>query len=145
MSLLYADSSALVRAYLPDEPEHVHLRQLLLESDEAVITSELSRLELASAIGAAARAGRLLAYHPILDRFDGHCAEGVLALIDLDRNRVLPRARALILEHGLRTLDAIHLAVAVDDAAAYADGELVLVTRDREQAAAARALGLEVL
>ena len=42
MTTFYADSSALVRAYLGDEPGSASLRKLLLESGESVVTSELS-------------------------------------------------------------------------------------------------------
>ncbi|MGH2670789.1 MAG: PIN domain-containing protein, partial [bacterium] len=59
MSLLYADTSALVRAYFEDEPDHARLREKLLEGEEPVVTSELARVELASAIRAAAETGRL--------------------------------------------------------------------------------------
>ena len=38
MSLLYADSSALLRAYFVDEDEHLELRNLLLGEREPVVT-----------------------------------------------------------------------------------------------------------
>jgi len=44
------------------------------------------------------------------------------------------------------TVDAKHLAVCVQDVAEYAGSDgIALVTRDHDQATAARALGLEVL
>jgi hypothetical protein len=47
-------------------------------------------------------------------------------------------------EHDLRTLDALHLAVASTSATALAGADsVVLVTRDDRQAAAAAAMGLE--
>jgi hypothetical protein len=56
----------------------------------------------------------------------------------------LAGAHTLVLEHPLRTLDAIHLAVALGDASELAAGEpVIFVTRDQVQAEAARALGLE--
>lgn len=146
MSLLYADTSALVRAYLADEPDHAALRRLLLEGDEPVVTSELARVELASAVRAAARSGRLAAWREILAIFDAHCAEGgPVALLALRPPVVLPRARELVVTHALSTLDAIHLAVALEECPPIAAGEdVVLVTRDPAQAGAARALGLGV-
>lgn len=57
MSLLYADTSALVRAYFANEPEHKELSARLLEGDEAVVSSEITRLEFASAVSAAERGG----------------------------------------------------------------------------------------
>jgi predicted nucleic acid-binding protein len=54
-------------------------------------------------------------------------------------------ARQIVLDHPVRTLDAIHLAVATTTAAELAAGDTVeFVTRDSRQADAAKALGLPV-
>ena len=145
MTVLYADTSAIVRAYFVDEPDHKQLRELLLDGTDAVVSSELARVEMASAIAAAARTLRLKQPHVILDRFDADCGDdGPLALLRLDPDVTLPLAYRMVSEHRLRTLDAIHLAVALVDAAELAGGDSVcVVTRDNDQAAAARALGLE--
>ncbi len=59
-------------------------------------------------------------------------------------DRVFPLAYRLLTEHDLRTLDALHLAVASTSATALAGADsVVLVTRDDRQAAAAAAMGLE--
>lgn len=59
--------------------------------------------------------------------------------------RTLDTARRLVLTQRLRTLDAIHLAVALEEGRALAgDDPFVFVTRDGYQAAAAAALGLTV-
>jgi predicted nucleic acid-binding protein len=140
----YADTSALVRAYLPHEPEHAELRQLLLDGDLPVVTSELTRVEFASAVAAAGRAGRLRRPRVLLDRFDADC-QGPLTVLALDTGRTLPLARQLVRSHPLRTLDAIHLAVALTDATELAAGEPVaLITRDKAQADVAESLGLAV-
>lgn len=142
--LLYADTSALVRAYLPREDDHAQLRTLLLEGDHPVVTSELTRVEFASAIAAAARAGRLRRPDVLLDRFDADGRDdGPLTVLILDTATALPLARRLVREHPVRTLDALHLAVALTDGVELAAGEPVLmVTRDHAQAAAAESLGL---
>lgn len=144
MSLLYADTSALVRAYFADEPEHAELRARLLEGDEAVVTSELTRLEFASAVSAAARTRRMPKSQLFLDRFDADCGDsGPIALLRLDPGEVFPLAYRLLREHDLRTLDAVHLAVASTSATSLAGADsVVLVTRDGRQAAAAAAMGL---
>jgi predicted nucleic acid-binding protein len=144
MSLVYADASALVRAYLADEPDHALLRQRLLQGTDPVVTSELTRLELAGAVSAAVRDGRLRRPRLVLDRFDADCADdGPVVLLRLDPQPVLERAHRLVREHPLRTLDAIHLAVALGDATDLAAGEpVIFVTCDLAQAGAARALGL---
>ncbi|MDQ6712825.1 MAG: type II toxin-antitoxin system VapC family toxin [Candidatus Dormibacteraeota bacterium] len=121
------------------------MRARLLEGNEAVVTSELTRLEFASAVSAAARTGRTKRTRLFLDRFDADCGnDGPIALLRLDPGDVFPLAYRLLTEHDLRTLDALHLAVASTSATALAGADsVVLVTRDERQAAAAAAMGLE--
>lgn len=145
MSVLYADSSALARAYLADEPEHAALRELLLEGDEAVVTSELAAVELSAAFGAAARAGRVRDLRKLVRRIDADLSGDPVALLALRPEEVFPAARRLVHAHPLYAADAIHLAVALVDAPELAaDRTVVLVTSDRRQAEAARAEGLPV-
>jgi uncharacterized protein len=146
MTLRYVDTSALVRCYFPDEPEHDELRALLLDGSEPVVTSELTRLELASAAYAAHRAGRLPDPAELLAVVDLDCGEdGPIALLRMQPDVVFEPAGALVAHHALRSLDALHLAVARSTAADLAAGEpVVLVTRNRRQAAAAAALGMPV-
>lgn len=146
MTLVYADPSAIARAYFPDEPDHHALRSMLLESEEMVVTSELTRVELARAVRAAARAGRVMRWQELLGQIEaGFGGDGLLRLIAFRRELVVDAAHALVLAHRLGTLDAIHLAVALRECPPLADGEnIVFVTRDEEQAAAAAALGLTV-
>jgi uncharacterized protein len=144
--LRYVDTSALVRCYFPDEPDHEELRALLLDGADPVVTSELTRLELASAVHAAGRARRLADPTALLALVDTDCSEdGPIALLRLQPDVVFGLAAALVAEHPLRSLDALHLAVARSTAAELAAGEpVVLVTRDHRQAAAAEALGMAV-
>ena len=108
------------------------------------MTSELTRLELASAISVAARAGRLRRPRLFIDRFDADCNDdGPIVLLRLDPETVFPLAHRLLMEYEVRTLDAIHLAVASTSARELAGEEpVVFVTRDQRQAAAAIAVGL---
>ena len=147
MTLLYADTSALARAYLDDEPEHHELRRLLLEGGETVVTSELAQLELASAVTGAAAARRIRAPAKLLTAIDTDCSDdGHIVLLTFRPDRLLAPARRLVVEHTLRALDAVHLAVALVDCPVLAGGEeTVFVTRDERQARAARRLGLIVL
>lgn len=140
----YADTSALVRVYVSGEPHHAELRRQLLDGDVPVVTSVLTRVELASAVAAAGRAGRLRRPRLLLDRFDADCREnGPVTLLDLDTGTAFPLARRLVREHPLRALDAIHLAVALTEAVELAAGDPVsLVTCDKAQATAADSLGL---
>jgi predicted nucleic acid-binding protein len=146
VSLIYADTSALARAYLEDEQEHGILRDSLLEGTDPVVTSELARVELAGAIRAAAAAGRLRRPEDVLARIDVDLGEpGPVSLLGLRPGTVIPAAYRLALEHRLRTLDAIHLAVALEECPAIAgDDDVLFVTRDRDQATAAASLGFAV-
>ena len=145
MTLLYADTSALVRAYLADEPDHLELRAAVLEGSGGLITSEIARVEFASSIRAAAEARRVSDHMELLDQFDADCQpDGRIRLVELRTGPVLRTAKQLVLDHRLRTLDAIHLAVAVEERDEMAIADLVFLTRDEDQATAARALGFEV-
>ncbi|MGH3546484.1 MAG: type II toxin-antitoxin system VapC family toxin [Mycobacteriales bacterium] len=147
MTFFYADTSAVIGVYFVDEPEHDRLRRLLLESDAPTVSSELTRVEFASAVAAAHRNRRVGDPGTVLDRFDADCGgSGVFTLLRLDPAIALPRARTLVLDHRLRTLDAIHLAVALTGATTLAAGEpITFVTCDQQQGAAAIACGLTVV
>lgn len=126
----------MLRAYLHDEPEHLPLREVLLESGESVFTSEIARVEFGSAVRRAREAGRATRW--ILGQFDADCSAGTVTLLTLRGESVLARAYDIVTEHPLRTLDAIHVAVALEE---LPD---VFVTRDARQARVAAALGLAV-
>ena len=147
MTILYADTSAVIRAYFADETDHHVLRQLLLDGNDPVLTSELTKVEFASAVSAAFRAKRVDDSSVFLDQFDLDCgANGVLTMLQLEPEVTLSMARHLVTQHLLRALDAIHLAVALTSVKQLAAGEPVaMVTRDYRQAAAAKACGLLVL
>ncbi|WP_350310743.1 type II toxin-antitoxin system VapC family toxin [Amycolatopsis sp. RTGN1] len=148
VTVLYVDTSALVTAYLPDEPEHDKFRELLLEGDGPIVSSDFTRIEFAGAMTAAKRTGRIPDPAAVLAHFD-HLAspEGDLVLIPFNPDRVIPAARRLVTEnYPVRTLDAIHIAVAMHSTAELTGGEPVtFVTRDQRQADAAKANGFEVL
>ncbi len=146
VTALYADTSALVGAYLADEPEHATLQELLFGGENLVLTSELTRVEFASAITAAKRLGRVPDARQFLSRFDAD-SQSLLGVIPLAPHRIFPAARRLVMDnYPVRTLDAVHIAVAMHDTAELTGGEQVtLVTRDQRQAEAAKANGLAVL
>jgi hypothetical protein len=142
MTSLYVDSSALTRCYVVDESEQAALRDLIFSPDNAAATSELARIEVASALESARRSGRAGDTRMVARQFDAETSEGgPIQLLRLRPAAVLPVAHALVTRHPLRTLDAIHLAVAMD---LREDDHIVFVTRDRAQAEAALAEGFEV-
>jgi predicted nucleic acid-binding protein len=145
VSVLYADTSAILRAYFADEQDHETLRDLLLNGGEPVVTSEIARLEVISAAAAAVRAGRIPDASVVLAAFDADCGDdGPIALLRLEPREVLSRAVDLVRQQRLRTLDAIHVAVALSLARLVAVDDVEFVTRDNGQAIAAAALGLTV-
>lgn len=147
MSALYADTSAVVRAYLADEPDHEPLRRLLFGSGELVFTSELTKVEFASAVTTAKLMGRIPDARDYVERFEADTAPGQpFKVIPFAPTMTFSMAERLVLgNHRLRTLDAIHIAVAMRGTAELAGGEAVaFVTRDERQAEVAKANGLEV-
>jgi predicted nucleic acid-binding protein len=145
--MLYVDASVIVTAYFRDEPDHDRYRVMLFEEGGPAVVSEVVRAEVASAVWAASRAGRIADGDVVISRFDTDCAEGgPVKLLALRSGPVIDRAVQLIREHRLRSLDAIHLAVALEDARWLAGEEgLVFATCDQAQSRAAIALGLRVV
>jgi predicted nucleic acid-binding protein len=146
VSVFYADTSALVRAYIAAEPDHESMRAMLLEGGNDVFTSEIARVEFAGAVRSAERARQIRNSDRLLTLMDADCDRGgPIALVRLRPESVLPTARDLIIAYRLRTLDALHLAVALEEMPLFAGEEaFTFVTLDREQEAAARALGFTV-
>jgi predicted nucleic acid-binding protein len=147
--VIYADTSALASAYLSDEAVFREMRQLLLEAEVPVITSEIARVEFAGAAVRAARAGRISRPEDFIDTFDRDCRLGAaISLIPLDREPTLTDARRISAIYGLSALNSIHVAVAITEAtrsSTQRPTEFRFVTRDVVQAVAARAEGLEVV
>ncbi|RJQ83152.1 type II toxin-antitoxin system VapC family toxin [Amycolatopsis panacis] len=146
MTVYYADTSAVVSAFVADEPQHSELRELLFGGDHRVLTSELTRIEWANVMTAAERTGRIPDACEFLDEFDALGRDAALGLIPFRPARVFRPAQRLVAEnHPLRTLGALHLAVAMHETADLTGGEpITLVTRDERQADAAKANGLLV-
>jgi predicted nucleic acid-binding protein len=148
VTALYVDTSALVTAYLSDESEHERFRKLLFEGDDLILSSDFTRIEFASAMTAAKRTGRIPDAAIVLAHLDEFASPaGDLVLVPFNSDRVFSAARRLVLEnYAVRTLDAIHLAVAMHDTAELTGGvPVTFVTRDERQAEAAKANGFKVL
>ncbi|CAN5838078.1 hypothetical protein BH23ACT1_BH23ACT1_07420 [soil metagenome] len=141
--IAYLDSSVLARAYLADEDGHDAAAALLEDPEVATLTGTWSRIEVSGALVRAARAGctdvaRLLA---LLDQdLD---PDGPVTLVAADQGEVEGRALELVRTHGLRAMDAWHLAVALIAGPALLEGgeRMAFATRDDEQAAVAEHLG----
>lgn len=142
--IVYVDSSVLARAYLMDEAGHREAAALLEGPELAIVTGTWTRIEVSGALVRAARAGRaddagLLA---ALDADLG--PDGPVTLLDAPQREVETRALELVREHGLRAMDAWHLAVATIALPQLVEpGEPAgFASRDAEQARVAGLLGL---
>ncbi len=133
MPLFYVDSSALVKL-VHDEPESEALRRFVVEAD--LVSCELVLAEVPRAVRQAVAADPDM---PV-DRLLARAAEvlDALALLPLDRGLLV--AAGALAEPALRTLDAVHVAAAVDLSPLDA-----FVSYDERQAAAARLAGLRTV
>ena len=130
--VLYADASALVKL-VRDEPESPALRAYI--SGANLVSSELILTEIPRAVRRVAVRDRTPSLALLLARA-AHLIDA-LALRPIDR--ALLAVAGAISEPALRTLDAIHVASAVElDPATF-------VTYDERQAAAARLAGLRTM
>lgn len=133
MPVFYADSSALVKL-VREEAESVALRAYF--EGAGLVSSELVLAEIPRAVHRAAMSDPGLPLDQLLERA-GEVVDS-LALRALDRS--LLAAAGALAEPALRTLDAIHVASAVDLHPVDA-----FVTYDERQAAAARLAGLRTM
>lgn len=133
MSLFYADASALVKL-VRAEPETAALRVFLTDAD--VVSSELVLTEVPRAIRRAVDDDPRMP----LDRLLAQAADVLEAVALLPVDRAVLLAAGAFSEPGLRALDAIHVAAAIDASPIDA-----FVSYDERQAAAARLAGLRTV
>ncbi len=147
--LIYVDSSVLGRAYLADEPGHADARDLL-EGADRLVTGTLTRIEVTGLLVRATRAGRLDAGldEALATLADDLGDDGTVTVVrPSDQGAIEEAACAITTAHGIRALDALHIAVAQAVLPELADpGEsTAFASRDGDQAAAAEAVGLGVV
>jgi uncharacterized protein len=129
---VYLDAFALVKL-IRDEPESESLRTFLDADD--LISSELVLTEVPRAIRRAAAAAELLPIDQLIQR-----TEELEAIALLPVDRVLLATAGAITEPMLRSLNAIHVASAIDASPLDA-----FVSYDTGQSAAARLAGLRTM
>jgi uncharacterized protein len=128
---LYLDTSALLKLYV-EEPESAACESLLTH-DPDWVTAEHTRVE------ARRNLARLLAGDELADvvvQFEADWARMRVVPLSSD---VCSAAASVALQTGARTLDALHVAAALEVA------PVSVVPYDRRLAAAASSMGLEVL
>lgn len=137
---VYLDTSALAKWYLNEaRSDDV---AVWLQAEAPVTISTLTALELRCLLGRRRRAGELTAEQEmrVFATFEQDVSDGHLRLYPLDDHATRAALNLLVqlADHPLRTLDALHLAVARDLSCPR------LATADRTMAAAAAALGFGV-
>lgn len=136
----YIDTSLLVKRYTPELGSN-ELDAFLCEAQPLLFVSELSRLELASALARKRRDGLLSTQtHDTVNRqADADFFSGSIEVVRLE-TQVIQRALELMrtLTQPVATLDSVHLATALLDRAT------LFMTNDRQLARAALESGLQV-
>jgi uncharacterized protein len=136
----YVDTSALVKRYVDEIGRREVLR--LLRRHE-VVTSAVLPVELRSALRRRVSEGTIDSARvpEVLKRIAADRAYWTLVEVGAD---VLAAAETLVAAHPLRTLDAIHVASAQLFADRVTAAELIFVSADARQTAAAAAVGMAV-
>jgi len=143
--IAYIDSSVLVRSYLVDEAGHDEAVALLDRSDIGLVTGSWGRIEVCGALIRAARGSRVDGTQ-LVDLLDQDLGpEGRVVVIAGDQEEVELEALSLVLTHGIRAMDAWHLATAgLVVPTLLEPGEAIgFATRDDEQGYIADLLGFE--
>jgi len=145
--IAYIDSSVLARSYLEDEDGHEEAVALIGDPDIAAVTGSWTRVEVSGALVRAARAGRH--HRPdvarLLALLDGDLGiDGPVTVVTAPQDQVEAEALRIVRAHGLRAMDAWHLAVAKLTVPPLAEpGErMAFASRDDGQRAVAERLGL---
>ena len=137
--MYYLDASVLAPYYCP-EPLSDKVEKIVISADRPCISS-LSEVELASAISRKIREKNLSLEdgNKIFNQFQTHLKESLFRLISVE-DRHYQTAKNWILQFAvpLKTLDALHLAVA-------AEGQLTLLTADRQLDISAKYFGINVV
>ena len=145
--IAYLDTSVLLRAYLPDEDGHEAARELVSEGSTVLVTGTSTRIEAAAAVT------RLMRSRPgissaLLDAVLAALGEdGSVSVVAAAQDQVEAVAFGLVVKHGLRAMDAWHVACALVVLPQLAEEgeEQGFATRDAEQRRVAQIAGLTAL
>lgn len=141
MTVPYIDTSALAKWYL-NEPQSEEFEEFISNQAAAAI-SRLGVVEFRCLLARRRRAGEISrkTEDSVQRAFDDDVRQGVLEVYPLEDLHAVAAAGLIARLPGqpLRTLDALHLAIALEH------GAKVLATADRVMAAAGKSLGLKVV
>ena len=133
MSVLYVDTSALVRRYLHDRHRPLVVEAMAAADEWAASTLVRTETQVALHRAAVSPRQQQALWRELRDEWDAFW------VVPID-DRCMARAVELGATYGVRIVDAIHLA-----AADRLPGPVRYLTFDRRQIPAADALGFEVL
>jgi predicted nucleic acid-binding protein len=137
--LIYLDTSVVVAYYCPEALSERAERIVRLEPEPAI--SNLTRVEFLSALARKKQDRELSGSEAsrISAEFEKHVRDGLYRLLPLEHDH-FERARNWLqtLDAAIRTLDALHLALA-------AEREIAIATADRVMARHARRLGIALV
>ena len=137
--MYYIDTSVLVAYYCP-EPISETAEKLILSSKRPCISS-LTEVELASALSRKVREKNLSPDdgNKIFNQFQSHLEQSLYGLTTVeDRHYQTAKTWMVQFSTPLRTLDALHLAIA-------AEGDLTLLTADKHLDISAKYFGIDVV
>jgi predicted nucleic acid-binding protein len=142
-AFIYVDSSVLVRSYLADEPGHEEARALI-EGDKLLITATFTLVEVMSTLFRARKVKRLPDVDVLIEKlYEEASPDGPINLARPDPAATESAALTIVRHYSVRTLEAMHLAVADLAARPLAEPgeEIGFATFCDAQRHAARALG----
>ena len=113
MTFYFFDTSALVKRY-HGEPGSEQVNAVFDDQDSILIISELALVELASALRRKHNRGEITV--KALNEALAYFAQELMSdfVVASFRSGFIPQARDLVLQHGLRTLDALQLTSALE-------------------------------
>jgi predicted nucleic acid-binding protein len=146
MASYYFDTSALAKRYIQENGSSWVSAICDDTENNLVFISELTEIELVSAIFRRAKGGSLTkaSAQTEISNFDGDCQDQYFA-VEVSRT-VLSSARDIVERHSLRGYDAVQLAAAVEcsrEQDALGLPAICFVSADLELLAAAKAEGLQ--
>ena len=147
MPIYYLDTSAIMKRYRTETGSNV-LEELFggLTGSDELATSYLTLLEVNSAVSRLLR-GRMITqrdYQRILSQFRRDIAYYEINLIPV-QNELIDRASDTVRGYPLRSLDALHLASAIENRLLSSRHALYVVSADRELIAASESHGIATL
>jgi predicted nucleic acid-binding protein len=149
--IAYLDSSVLARSYLADEDGHERAVALMADPEVAAVTGSWTRVEVSGALVRAIRAGRGSRDRDVsrlLDLLDSDLGiDGLVTVVTAPQEEVEAAALRIVRAHGLRSMDAWHLAVASLTVPPLTEpGErMAFASRDEGQRAVAEELGFTLV